>query len=155
MHFCFISYFLCNSICPRDLLAKSLAFLCALRREAGGTRALTRVWKDRNRKETNTRNKNLLRMPFRVLSCQPPTGDRGKKTKNKNKNPLISMMIFLSSVTGNFSADTLTFTICQTQRSAPMFSVQPGVSCFITNSKCTHVFAICAIYAHRLKSPKS
>lgn len=112
--------------------------------------------RDRNRKETNTRNKNLLRMPFRVLSCQPPAGDRGKKNqKIKNENPLISMMIFLSSVTGNFTADTLTFTICQTQRSAPMFSVQRGVSCFITNSKCTHVFAICAIYAHRLKSPKS
>ena len=37
--------------------------------------------RDRNRKETNTRNKNLLRTPFRVLSCQPPAGDRGKKNQ--------------------------------------------------------------------------
>lgn len=79
---------------------------------------------------------------FQSLSCQPPTGDRGKNKQINKQKPFdfYGRYFYPESVTSNFIADTPTFTIFQAQRSAPMSSVQPRVSYFVTDSKRTHKF---------------
>lgn len=130
MPFCFISYFLCKSICLRGLRAKRQDFLCVFGYEVGGTRAWTRVWRDRNSKKINMRNKisQECLSEFYIVNHLQGTGKQTKiKKKLKIRKPFdFYDGIFIKRVTGHFTADTLTFTIFQTQRSALCSLSDPG-----------------------------